>query len=89
MYIESENKYKMSVVAFIDILGFTEMIKKSAESPNDYARIWSALRVMKRWKKDYKKKYSKTISTTMFSDSIVISNNSDNIMNALKNIIED
>ena len=89
MYIESEKKYKMSVVAFIDILGFTEMIKKSAESPNEYAQIWSALRVMKRWKKDHKKKDSKTISTTMFSDSIVISNSSDNIMNALKNIIED
>ena len=89
MSIKSKNTYKISVVAFIDILGFKEMIKKSEKDTNEYERVWNALRVIKRWKKDHRSRHTETTSISIFSDSIVISSSSEPIMNTLKYVIED
>lgn len=64
-------EYQNKVVAFIDILGFSELIKKSAGSGKnaDISRIVSALRTMERQQQNLPSE----ITITSFSDCIVLS----------------
>ena len=75
-----ENRY----IAFIDILGFKNIIKKSEEKNNEIEYIEKAINIFKSFTKD------SAFVVTQFSDSVVISTNDsqDDFQRMLKCLLE-
>ncbi len=78
--IESEikkrntTKYEDRIVAFVDIMGFKNMVDESVNDPYQYAKIKDALRIFRGLKKEKEDPlYDKDIKVTTFSDSLIIS----------------
>ena len=75
-----DKKYEKRLVAFIDILGFKDMVIKSEHSPDIWTKIYTAMQTIldvKRMEEKFKdlppsicKPYEATVTT--FSDSIII-----------------
>lgn len=85
-----KKEYKKAAVAFVDILGFKNMVDASENDKDEFDNIYSALEVMKyRKKKNRKIERQDGIRVSIFSDSIVISHSGSPIIIVLEDLIED
>ncbi|MFS0604931.1 hypothetical protein [Peribacillus frigoritolerans] len=69
-------EYEHRLVAFIDILGFSNLVNKSNDDPTYFQKLLEALKVIQHNVKHNEKKQDKensSIEMVQFSDSIVIS----------------
>ena len=71
---KAKSNYDDRIIAFVDIMGFQDMVDESVNNPDQYAKIKDALHTFKNLKKDKADPlYRKDIKVTTFSDSLVIS----------------
>lgn len=69
-YKKNTTNYEERIVAFVDILGFSELVSNSSSDSEEYEKIKHALDTINRVKKE---SYGTSAKVTTFSDSIVIS----------------
>ena len=66
--------YEHRIIAFVDILGFRNLVDESVEDNYTYLRIHNALVNFRKLKKEKEDEfYDKDVKVTTFSDSLVIS----------------
>jgi hypothetical protein len=64
-------KYENRIVLFLDILGFSELVSRSEKDKNDFEKIKTSIRIIRKIFNVTQKTKERTIS--QFSDSIVVS----------------
>lgn len=80
--VQTESVYEERIIAYIDILGFKNMVKR-----HDAAFIKEVLEAPREYFRT--NRGTKRISTTLFSDSVVISCDCGNNMEAIVELLED
>lgn len=66
--------YEMRIIAFVDILGFKNLVDESVSDHYSYLRIHDALEDFRKVKKEKENEfYDRDVKVTTFSDSLVIS----------------
>lgn len=71
---KSKIEYEDRIIAFVDIMGFKNMVDESVNDPYQYAKIKDALNTFRNLKKEKEDPlYDKDIKVTTFSDSLIIS----------------
>ena len=83
--MEKTINYSSKVVAYIDILGFGEIVKALTEKPKLHERLSYALQRIKYIEKSvhHKKSVTSDLEASAFSDSIVISTEENNIFSLI------
>lgn len=77
--IEAKKNYKDRIIAFVDILGFKNLVEESTVNKYEFQKILDSLKNFRKLKKEKEDQHHiKDVKVTTFSDSLVISYPLDN-----------